>query len=110
MLGGDFFVLTDLDQFGFSNFSAAPTSWAAWQWANATKDNGAAVFLRRSLASATLTVALNYVDPLATYELSHHENYAQSKTERCSGAKLAKLGVSIPVNSSLLLEYRRVPN
>jgi hypothetical protein len=108
VLEGDFFVLTNLDRFGWSNLSADASSWAAWQWANATQTNGAAVFFRRGDAPASTTVTLNYVDKSAFYELRHFESYSLAKAERCSGAKLAHLEVSIAANSSLLLEYERV--
>ena len=108
VLQGDFFVLTNLDGFGWSNMSADASSWAAWQWANATQTNGAAVFFRRGDAPASTTVTLNYVDKSAVYELRHFESYSLAKAERCSGAKLAHLEVSIAANSSLLLEYERV--
>lgn len=108
VLAGDFFVLTNLDRYGYSNSSAASTSWAAWQWANATKESGVAVFFRRASAPAALTVALNYIDASATYELRHYGGYDLDKTERSSGVELAKLEVSVATNASLLLEYSRV--
>ena len=108
ILGGDFFVLTNLDRYGASNMSASLSSWAAWQWAYASRRSGAAVFLRRSQAPASTTVALNYIDAVATYELRFFHDYALNRTERHAGRSLAALSVSLEANTSLLLEYERL--
>jgi alpha-galactosidase len=75
VIEGDFFVLSNLDAFGRSNMSSAPTGWAAWQWAagcgrapspSSGAEHGAVLLFRRLKASASTLVALNCVDPVAT--------------------------------------------
>lgn len=112
VLGGDFFHLTNLDRYGWSDVTGDAGSWAAWQWANATRNNGAALFFRRSAAAATVMVALNYVDPAAEYYVDYSYNYSVAKTERRQGADLIRLVVALSFPpgvrcASLLLEYRR---
>ena len=96
VLGGDYFVLTNLDRYGFSSLSSAPTSWAAWQWANTSAQNGAALFFRRTAAPESLTAVLNHIDRSATYDVKYYFDYALNHTEQRTGAELQHFTVSLP--------------
>lgn len=113
ILGGDFYHLTGLDEYGWSNMSASPGMWAGWQWANATGHNGAVLLFRRSEAADAVQVSLNAAIPTAQYQLSFSFNYSVSEVRHCSGTELRHLTARMPSTvaagqASVLIEYIRV--
>lgn len=115
LVHGNFYQLSNLDRYGFSNFNSAQSTWAAWQFANSTAHNGAALFFRRTKAPLSIQVALQEVEsPLLatqqTYQLRFYYNYSLDRTEVCHRDQLLNLTIRLPYTTparqeSLLVEY-----
>lgn len=104
----NFYILANLDEFGWSDFGPDLSTWAAWQWAGGA--GGAAMFFRRSNASApTITVSLFEIDHAARYAVSMSATYTRATNRTMLGAELAELTVGLPQpRASMLLEYARI--